>query len=292
MSKYWREGYHSFALSKKIIIMLGLSGAILLALGLTYFSYHMIRLSPAEIKLAALAYAINQKKPCHETCAAERHQATQIIIDDLKNNHNNRTARRVEKYFLAGEIGEEFKQELVKIIGRAYGADNPPDYIKTYFKQADAVPALEAAILGIFSPRALNLDDEHENTATSSLAAYFSLLNSQSDLVLKLAAVENLSNEEDKIKNFSLDQLNQLREIILQPTTPSRLRQSLVMLLSDYFSLFPQATAVILHDVYDSDMTDDIISRAFSADILNREAGEKLAMPIISPEAWAEYYND
>ncbi len=292
----WRQGrerYRNFPVPKKIMVALGLAAAVLAATGITYFSLSLFLISPAEIKLAELADSWNKEELCHEVCAAARRQAALAVADDLKNNPDVRTARLLKKYFLSATAGPEFKGELVRILAAAYGADNPPDYIKSYFDQSDGAPAVQAAILVVFRPAALNINAPAGRAAgLSPLADYFLILKSNRDLAVKQAAVEILSNEPDKAHNFSVSQLPLIRDLILDQATPPRLRQSLVLLLGDYFFLFPADTALILRIVYDSGVAGDEISRAFSADILNRLDGAKRPVPAVSPESWEEYYNN
>jgi len=273
--------------------VLGLAGLLALAGAVTYISISLCLVSPAEIKLAALAASWGKEKICHEDCAAARQQDATAVIADLKADPDSRAARRLREYFLSAAASPDFQAELVRILAAAAGADNPPDYVKDYFQRSDGSPLVQSAILSFFRPSALGASASAGSVAsTSPLAGYFSILGGDSDLSVKQAAVEALSNESDKAGNFSAGQLRSLRGLILDPATPRRLRQSLVLLLGDYLPLFPGAAASILHSVYQSGVGGDEVSRAFSADILNRLAGAKLVLPPVSPEAWAEYYDN
>jgi len=295
----WGRGrYKRLSRTKKIIYSSGLVLIILLVLVFSYFSFKMWAISPAELELAKLANSWDKELICHETCRARRQQISSVIVGDLKQNKESVVAQRLEEYFLNDAVSSGFKENIIDILAVVYGPNQPPSYIQSYFKQLDAQPALQASILGLFSPAALGVTVSGANQASKILSKqnplndYFLILQSERNLAVKIKAVTALSNATDKEHNFSAEQLLLIRDLILDLSTPHYLRQSLVLLLSDYYAFFPIETGEILYIVYDSGVTGDEISRAFSADILNRVAGENLIVPEVSSAAWAEYYNN
>ena len=293
-----RERYQRLSFAKKVIFIFSLVLIIFLTLILSYFSFKMWAISPAELELAKLADSWDKEDICHETCQMRRQQISSVIVGDLKKNKESVVTQRLEEYFLSDSVSFGFKENITDILAAGYGPNQPPTYIQSYFNQLDAQPALQASILGLFSPAALGVTVSDVNQAFDTLSGhnplndYFLILHSERNLAVKIKAVAALSNATDKEHNFSAEQLLIIRHLILDSLTARRLRQSLVLLLSDYYTFFPAETAEILYIVYDSGVGDDEISRAFSADILNRVAGENLIMPEVSSAAWTEYYNN
>lgn len=260
--------------------------AILAALSLVlfYFVLSMLLVSPAEINLEKLRRSWREDLICHEACAAERETAVSEITKELRDHPDSKGARRLKKYFLDKANETDFRISLIEIIREADGPDNPPDYIKDFMAQGDN-PLIRAAILTSFSASALS-------AASNPLDYYYEILTGDDDLAVKLAAINALSSLADKSDLFNSGQLELIKKIIFNSGTDKRLRQPLILLLSDYYPVLPAETKNILTAYYLTESSGDSISRAFAADSLNRLGGEELVIPEVSASEWDEYYNN
>lgn len=260
--------------------------AILAALSfvLFYFVLSMLLIDPTEINLEKLRRSWREDLICHETCAAAREAATAQITKELKNYPDSRGARRLEEYFLDEKNETDFRINLIGIIREADGPDNPPGYIKDFMAQGDN-PLIRAAILTAFDASALSEE-------SNPLDYYYKILAGNDDLAVKLAAIGALSSLADKPNLFDNGQLELIKKIIFNSGTDKRLRQPLILLLSDYYPILPAETKNILTAYYLTESSGDSISRAFAADSLNRLGGEELVVPEVSAREWDEYYNN
>ncbi|MFA6995099.1 MAG: hypothetical protein WC249_01670 [Patescibacteria group bacterium] len=287
---------HSFAkwLRKRSLVQkFELFGGLAAGLFGLYLLVVFLAVSSGELALAKLKESWEQEKICHEDCARARQEAEKAIMADIKNNLKNLeqapVAHRLEEYFLAGSSNPKWQEELIKIWRLAAGENNLPSYLKNYLSASSSNPVVQAAIISTFSPQTLSFSSSSD---ASPLVYYFDLLSGDYDLALKQAAIMSLSNYSDKSQDFSLDQLLMIKNLVLTPATDNRLRQALVLLLSDYYSIFPSESEEILREVYGTDISGDVISRAFAADVLNRHLTEDLVLPEISAAEWQKYYNN
>jgi hypothetical protein len=275
-------------LKKKLLI----SGGVFITLVLIYLLVSFLIVQPAEIQLARLKSSWEKEKICHEACSLKRRLASEAIVRALEKEAGgteSRLRRRLKLYFLDKKLSAEFKSELIRIIRQADGPDNPPDYLKNYLSSVDGDVVVQGEILNSFPATSLR----PESVEQSPLNYYFTILTGDREFYIKKAAIHALSNYPDKTRYFSDDQLAIIRNLTLDPSTDKRLRQSLIMLLGDYYPLFPTATAEILIEVYTIKTFSDEISRAFAADILNKnDQRNKWPLPDISEATWDEYYNN
>jgi hypothetical protein len=113
---------------------------------------------------------------------------------------------------------------------------------------------------------------------------YFSILEKESSSELRLEAAVKIATYKGAEQYFSIHQLSLIELIIMNEKTDKYLRQSLVLLLTDYLSVLPQETKSILEKIYQGNFSGDNISRVFAADLLG------LPLPEVSQEEWAAYY--
>ncbi|MDP2943962.1 MAG: hypothetical protein Q8N57_00070 [bacterium] len=261
-----------------------LAALVALSFVLFYFVLSMLLVSPTEISLEKLRRSWREDLICHETCAAEREAAISEIAKELRDHPDSKGARRLKEYFLDEKNETDFRISLIGIIKEADGPDNPPGYIKDFMAQGDN-PLIRAAILTAFSASALD-------AGNNPLDYYYKILAGNDDLAVKLAAIGALSSLADKPDLFNSGQLELIKKIIFNSGTDKRLRQPLILLLSDYYPVLPAETKSILTAYYLTESSGDSISRAFAADSLNRLGGEELVVPEVSAPEWDEYYNN
>lgn len=285
---------------------------LLVFLGIYFFSA-LINVSPAEIALAELNKSFKEETICHEECYLWRQEQEKIVALSLKNG-SNKLANRILAYWSDAKENFDFKTELVKIMLLAYGKNNPPGYLNDYVADSDANQKLVREILSSFDLEVAsnqNLINSLNNTISSAatstekveaiktlgkvggdseIDSYFLLLSSAEDIKVKKQAIKNISNILEKSKYFTLEQLAIIKPLILAPETNLSLRQELVLLVGDYYLVYPEESEMIWRNVYENEAQDSI-SRLFSADNLNHLAGTELELPAVSQAEWADYYN-
>jgi len=243
----------------------------------------------SEIQFVKLANSWRDNKICHEACRLERRNSKEIIVNELKKkSRSKKLEKMIEENILDQDNQPEFRVELINLINLAFSRNNPPQFIIEYMAHHDGEAIIQSVILKSFTVESLSSE-----SLSSPLMYYFNLLLSGRDYALKQAAVEIISNYPNKAEEFSLDQLNILKGLIFSNQTERRLRQSLILLIDEYYPIFSKDCAAILKTIYKTEINGDEVSRAFAADIFNRHSKpeEKLEVPIVSDTAWDEYYN-
>lgn len=271
---------------------LACGGALFIALILVYLAISLIKVRPAEIKLARLKNSWEKERMCHEACSLKRREITEAVINSLEKERigaKSRLRRRLELYFLDDKISLEFKLELIRIIRQADGPDNPPGYLKNYLSSANGEGVIQGEIISSFSVGSL----APEFIGQSPLDYYYLLLAEDRQFAVKEAIIRILSNYPNKNSDFSSGQVAIIKNLVLNPAADNRLRQSLVLLLDDYYPLFPDPVADVLAMIYKTKTFNDKISRFFAADILSRnDKKNKWPLPNLSTADWDEYYNN
>lgn len=280
---------------------------------MTYYIFLLIMIKPSEIALFELKKSFSEEKICHEDCNFWRESREEIVVNDLKNK-SPRLNKLVLKYWENPDLELNFKRELVKLNSQAYGKESAPDFLKNYINENNFNSDLAQDIISWFDLDisdleilAVNLNNKY-SLATSSLEKinilktfaeigndanidnYLFLLDSLEALEVKREVVKNLSMVREKNIYFSLSQLETIRSIILNIETDNSLRRDLVLLISDYYLIFPEESAALWLEVYNSENLDSI-SRLFSADNLNHLLKTNLVLPEVNPGDWDLYYN-
>jgi len=258
-------------------------GAVLLVVGL-FFILALVMVTPAELNLEKLRRSFSENIICHEACATEREAVRAALVGEIKSDPKGKGARLLKKYFLDEDNEINFRLSLVSVISETAGAANPPDYISALMAGGGNV-LIRSEILAYFDATVLGAVD-------NPFDYYYGILIDDDDLLVKLAAIKAISALSEEKYFFNEDQLSIIKKLIFNSGTEKRLRQPLILLLSDYYSLFPEEVNNILAAFYSADASGDSISRAFAADILNRLGGENLAIPEVDPAEWEAYYNE
>lgn len=288
-------------------------GISLVTIFFIYFVISLLCVSEEEVALAGLEKSFKTEIICHEECFLWRQKQAEIIELKLKEG-DARLEKLIVSYWYKSESSFEFKKELVQILAAAYGKNNPPSYINDYLADLNADSRLIREILSVFAQETVdsgeliaNLDikiseavDKTEKIEAiktlgkvgggSEIDRYFLLLKSEEEIGIKRQAIIGISNILEKSKYFTLDQLVFLKSLILAPETDKRLRQDMVLLLSDYYLIYPPESEEIWREVYKNNSL-DTVSRLFSADNLNHLAETELELPAVSSSEWADYYN-
>ena len=266
---------------KSLIIFLSLLFFIFIGFGL-YYSVALAQISESEVTLAALRENINKEKICHEDCLLIRKKQEDLVIAAIK-KPEDKLLKRLEKYWSDPLESFEFKKEIINLWRLNLDFKVIPQYFYDYLDKTDGDVRLQALIISSFlSP----------NSDKQWVDYYFSLLGSSREASLKKEALVALSNRQDKAESFTLKQLVFLNNLLTNKGTPLEIKADVVLLIGDYYQLFPEETGKILADIYKSSELDNI-SRAFAADILNKNVeNSKLTLPAISGQEWESYYNN
>jgi hypothetical protein len=174
-----------------------------------------------------------------------------------------------------------FKKELLEIMASGGGAGNPPDFIADYFLSASANPELKAEIIKLFLASAANPD---------LVGYYFSVLNSSETTAVKTEAIKALSSLSDKSIYFKVENIAQLKTLILQSEEPLSLKADLIFLLSDFYEFFPTETELALSEIFK--YSSQNVVKAFTADALKNLGFAGFVEPSVSAAEWEEYYNN
>lgn len=257
---------------------------IFIFLVITYILSVLILISPARIKLSEFKKNIEAVGPCHEDCLLARKQLKDELAIYFK--QDKKFQKEVANLFLADSGNNatsslNFKKELLAVMAEANGAGNPPDFIADYFLSADANTELKAEIIKLFLASIANSD---------LTDYYFSILNSQEALALKVEAVRALSGISDKRAYFKIEEIAKLEVLILQSEEPLSLKVDLIFLLSDFYEFFPAETKLALREIFE--YSSQNVVQAFAADTLNNLGFVEFIGPNISAAEWAEYYNN
>lgn len=263
---------------------------IFLLVGVTSFLL-LRRDTPGELSLRFLEDSWVNEKTCHEDCLVRRNKERVAVIKSLstESRESSQINKKIKKYlFQSGpNVSLEFQIELIKIIAAAYGQNNPPIYLREALINNKIETPLQVAMLNNFQ---MFINDQEARNF------YLSILSSDRGLVIKKEAIRALSNlngrtEEGKELMAETD-FTPLENLLFDFNTPSSLRISVVMLLSDYYYLFPERSVEILTRVYET-LEFDNFSRALAADALNHFSPVvSYDLPVISEDDWKKYYNN
>lgn len=278
-----------------------------------YFIIAWLSVSRVEVALVEYRDSFLPEIICHEECHLYRQMREQIIVKGLKDGFSKNNIL-LQKYFEEESAPIEFRKELIKIISFTYGKNNPPEYLRLYILSDKAEPVLIREAI-VYFDNFLGRAGEFKNSlATKIMQAktknekiewmkilreinndteineYFTVLSGDEDELLKCEILKNISLTKDKRAYFTLEQLELIGTLIFNPDTGLRLRRDLVLLIGDYFLVFPEESASLWREIYVSENLDSI-SRLFAADNLNHLLKEDLILPLVSSSEWNEYYN-
>ncbi|MHB8904280.1 MAG: hypothetical protein ACYC40_04240 [Patescibacteria group bacterium] len=280
LKNFWKKLECFYSKKRPLVIVLGLFFILLLSFGI-YYGVALARISEAEINLATLREEINSEKICHEDCLSIRKNQEAIIIAAIKKPEAN-LLKRLADYFNDSKESFEFKNEIINLWRLNDSLESVPQYFYNYLDKENGDVKLQTLIINSF----LSADNDGR-----WLDYYFNLLASKRNVSLKKAALIALSNRKDKASDFNLKQLVFLKNLLFSSDASLEIRTDLVLLIGEYYPYFPDDTTLILLEVYDDKKLDNI-TRAFAADILNRNnKEEKLVLPAISGPEWENYYN-
>jgi len=227
--------------------------------------------------LFRLRNSINHEQLCHEECRLRRNFWRQEIINSLKQG-NNQLNRKIKKYFLTESESREFKKELLEIIQEV---DNQAEYLLDYLKSSQTDSEIKTAIVVYLIKN------------NKDINFYFSLLVGNYAIAIKEEVLRVISNLKNKKQLFTIKQLNWIEEIIFSQDIDDHFCSSLVLLLGDYYDLFPQETKILLDKIYQSQSEIDQISRFFAADLLTSKTGRQdWPEPPIKDQDWGDYFNN
>ncbi len=267
---FWKQGkiiWKKFFLSMFVVLLVFL---------FAYYSFSFAAISEEEICLENLRRSFLEEKICHENCASKRAEDRKCL--NLALNNKSKIEKEMENYIYNENVQVDFRVFLIGIFRNVYGSDNPPASLSSYLFGQSANQSVRAAILRFFNFSNLGADKNNP------LSYYFSILQNEGSPELRLEAAVKIASYQGGEEYFSVSQLSIIEAIIMDKKTDKYLRQSLVLLLSDYLPVLKEETEILLQKIYNGSFPQDNISRAFAADLLEKP------LPEISQEEWDSYY--
>jgi hypothetical protein len=261
---------------------------LIICLFIFYWLLAMSLVSHAELDVEWLKQDVLSQPLCHEACLSARQAREEVIVNNMRAKTSTNLMNKLRNYLLDATQSVEFRQELVRLMSRAWGYDNPPQYLQDYFNDFRNPVGIRSEIMIDFSLASLRPNP----SSTGYLADYFQFLRDSSDDNLRQLAIKVISNDQNKNQDFSLDQLVMIKDLVINPNLAIQLRTSLIFLLSDYYQYFPAPTQDVLQTIYNN-LALDNISRYLAADFLERiSSTTKLVRPEVGREAWQAYYHN
>lgn len=238
-----------------------------------YYSISFLTISRADICLEKLKRSFNNEELCRDNCALSRLENKKCVLNEFRKA--SKIERKIFHYLAQKELVFNFRRELVDIIRLAYQNQEAPSVLLTYLESDLIDEKIKAEIFKAF---------DWEIKGRSPISHYLDIINSDASLELRLAAVLKISIYYDQKSALSVDDLEILQKVIFKTNTPTYLRQSLVLLLGDYYKLYPEATRELLSEIVEANFYQDNISLAFAADLIGLE------LPEVSQAEWDRYY--
>lgn len=249
---------------------------LVLILFLPLFFYYLVSfllVSSESICLESLRLSFLNNDACREQCYLDRLNNKKCIIANLEEGSS--LEKKIFSYLKDESLDFSFRQEMLEIIKSLYAEKEAPLYLVTYLESASGDNRMKAEIFSAF---------DWEMVGSSPLSYYLAILESDTSLELRLAAALKISSYNKKSSDFKLADLEILESVIFRNDTDSYLRQSLVLLLSDYHNFYPEETALLFNKILAANFRNDNISRAFAADFI------KEPLPEVSDLEWDRYY--
>jgi hypothetical protein len=249
---------------------------------ISYLIVSLFSINTNRLELAQFRKDVMLAGPCHEDCLLKRKLVEEKLGGSLKTD--SKLENDIKKYFLEndGDINNVgFQKELLKIIVLAYGSNNPPEFILDYLTNQNSNPAIKAEIIRLFLA---SIPDK------SLFDYYFLVLNSAEDKLVKEEALRTLSNLENKINVFKVEEIINLKELILSEDISLSLRSDILLFLGEYYPVFTEETKLALTEIYAS--TQEPIIKIFAADMLISFGYNEFLIPEASDAEWADYFNN
>lgn len=260
---------------KRLFICLK-KGKVLLAIVLPFFLYYFfsfISIGQDSVCLESLRLSFLGEGACRDECYLNRLENKKCIISKFK--EKSALEKKIFAYLKNENLDFSFRQEMLNVLTKVYEEKGAPTFLVSYLESPSGDQKMKAEIFSAF---------DWEMVGGSPLSYYLAVLKSEASLDLRLAAALKISSYNKKSTIFSVSDLETLREIIFRKNTDSYLRQSLVLLLSDYHNFFPEETEEMFSDILAANFSHDNISRAFAADFIDQP------LPEVSQSEWDNYY--
>lgn len=265
----------------------------------------------AKIALRKIAESTEKMYYCREDCQVKR-LTYQKIISSALSSQKEKLLPDLEKVILDKNILSETRMVLISL----WRAANLPitDNIKNFCADNNQDFNLRAELINAW-PELSNNSFASElvgnfKTATSDtqrLAALNLLTDNNNPLIISTIWQIILGDYSDKIKNqaffllanlsnkndvYWLENISNLRTILESDSFPNRLKDQAILILGDYYNLYPFETESLLIDIVSRPQYFDDYQRSFAIDILNNNRSLKIATLNLSQADWNAYYNN
>lgn len=264
----------------------------------------------ARIALKMFLKTFDKNSYCREKCATARLFYSNIISRALDSKDNN-YVDLVEKEILKPETPVEASLNLLKLCKdgqiavtdniKNFYTDNNNDF-KLRAELANTWPEISSAsfiseIIGRYKRSdsvlekisLLDLLNDSSDNLVSSLFWEIILGNEGADL--KAKALYLLSNAPRKDLIYQVSDLDSLQLVLEDQGCPERLKDSVIWLINEYYSYFPNESQDLLLKVANGENFDNY-QKTFAINILNKQNSTNFKMPELSQADWDSYYNN
>ncbi len=249
---------------KKIVIY---SIAILFLIIFVYYLTSFFFVSSFDICLEKLKKSYNNEVICREECYLNRKEYYSCLSKKIEKN-----LVKIEKIIKDEDESITFRSDLIDFLSSLYGRENVPIFLNEYLLTEGGSEEIKGKII-------------YSYDFSNGLDSYFQILEGDYPLKIKKAVVYKISNYSNS-DEYCLDHILKIQELIFNNSFDEKLRPDLVLLLASYRDLFRDEIDSILEEVINFKFDNDNISRAFAADILDRESIE------VDELEWQEYFSN
>lgn len=264
----------------------------------------------ARIALKLFINTYDQNSYCRDDCGAARLFYSNIIITAL-NSKDNSYLKLIEKQILKPETPDEARLDLLKFCKtnqvpvtsniKNFYLDTDNDF-RLRAQLAKTWPEISstsfvAEIIGRYKRSAsvtekITLLDLLSNRSDNLVFSLFwEIVLGGDGYDLKAKALFLLSNAPRKDLVYQIGDLEYLQLVLEDINYPERLKDSVIWLVNEYYSYFPNESQDLLLKVANGENFDNY-QKTFAINILNKQNSTSFKTPELSLADWDIYFNN
>jgi hypothetical protein len=264
----------------------------------------------AKIAISKLAADKQTAIYCREDCLANRLLYKNIIVSALKSNKDLLTD--LEVLIINPKVLTEIRFLVIKIWQES-GAEPSPK-LKEFYSNSDnafnlrldLAQAWPQLVTDSFSAEVIG-NFKNSSSDQEKIVLLNSLLGKSDPVITKLiweiilddysSSLKNkawflLANIENKQSAYQVADLETLKTILDSKDYPVRLKDRAVLILSDYYTFYPDLIETLLVEIVNRSEDFDTYQRNFAIDILNKQRAVKLPNLELSQAELDAYFNN
>lgn len=313
LKKIWRR--LKMFVKKHYLILAGSFGfVLLLMMFLPVFRSSWLdypEILRAKIAIKKLAATSETSFYCRDDCATKR-LLYKNIISKILLTEKEKLLPDLERVIISPQVLPEIRILMVKI-WRESGQEpslklkefynDPKNSLSLRAELARAWPELVdisfyGEIIGNF--KTASTDSEKENLLNLLIGKneqivikfIWDIILGDYSFDLKNKAFFLLANIENKQLSYQASDLDKLRSVLESGDYPHRVKDQAILVLSDYYSFYPEPSEALLVDVINRIKYFDDFQRSFAIDIINRYRTLKISSPELSQADWDAYFTN